>query len=253
MRHAALLMGSGGGRFARRIPFSPGFPISQIMTGDWNHDDRADFAFVKPGPPASGSLVIARSTISGGYELLPGLALGIYPSQIASGDYDGDHNTDLAVNCIGSNEVYVFHGRADGAFEIGPRVATGYPTTVAFGDVNQDGRDDLVTLELENSGSYLATYVSGAGGSFGARVISNISRYVASGIMAADFTGDGRADIAFAFYQSSAGGAADLGLMRGVGDGTFTSVSTVGHNPLQSLEVFQAADFIACGRGPCCA
>jgi VCBS repeat protein/HYR domain-containing protein/thrombospondin type 3 repeat protein len=225
MGHAAVLSGLGGGRFARQAVFSLGFYPGSITTGDWNHDGRADFATINYAYPNPGTLVVARSRPGSGYEFLPAAALGDSPTQIATGDYDADHNADLAVVCQGSSDVYVFHGRVDGTFDPGLRYVTGsgsYPASVVFADLNGDDRDDLLVYRAP--WGPLFSLLSGSGGVFGPPVVTNLPDGLPWRLAAADFTGDGRADLVFDRDQSY---SKQVVLLRGIGDGTYGPASVI--------------------------
>jgi hypothetical protein len=245
--HAVVIPGAEGGRIVRRGSFSPGFNPSGLAAGDWNHDGRGDFVLLKSGPP--GRFQVARSTPAGGYELLPELPMPCpYTTRISSGDYDGDHTADLAVLCggnSGTNDVQVFHGRADGAFDLGPRVATvTYPQDLAFSDINGDGKDDLVLMDFASSSGGLSSYISGPDGTFGSRVATSIYPMYVSGFRVGDFTGDGRADVVAALSSTSYPTTQSfVSFMRGNGDGTFTLTSSVRNIQQSDTPVFHAADW----------
>ncbi len=242
--HAVLLFGPGGGHLPLQTTLSPGFQVTDMTSGDWNHDGRADFAFIKSGSSNPSSLVVARSTAAG-YEFLPELALGSNPTQVAAGDYDGDHNADLAVVCYQSTDMFVFHGRGDGTFETGVRYAIGGPPlSVAFADVNGDGRADLI-VSVPQPGS-LYTYLSAPGGTLASPVSTSLPSLSFMRIAAAEFTGDGRADIVVSRDVSVF--SSELLFLRGNSDGSFgaPAVITTDSGPTTPLAI--AADWNADGK-----
>src|SRR5207253_6842873 len=74
-------------------------------------------------------------------------ATGYGPGSIAVGDLNGDGRADLAVADAFSDLAAVLFGNADGSFQpptliyLGP---SNNPRSIAIGDVNRDGKPDLV-------------------------------------------------------------------------------------------------------------
>lgn len=79
-------------------------------------------------------------------------ALPFYPSGSASGDINGDGELDVAVSSVSTGQVadppiYVMVGGGNGVFDTGKTVAlstTGGGDSVAMGDVDNDGFDDVL-------------------------------------------------------------------------------------------------------------
>src|SRR5258706_66592 len=99
-------------------------------------------------------------------------ATGTNPRSVAMGDLNVDGKLDLVVTDFGAfpmfdNVVSVLLGNGDGTF--GPRsdIATGYaPLSVAIGDVNKDGKPDMMVGEV--FGNHVVYVYPGNGdGSFG--------------------------------------------------------------------------------------
>src|SRR5207249_1675711 len=91
------------------------------------------------------------------------VAVGTGPAFVALGDVNGDGKLDLVTANFQSNNVTVLLGNGSGTFTAagGSPVAVGLaPYTVAVGDVNGDGKLDLVTA---NEGSNTVTVLLGNG------------------------------------------------------------------------------------------
>jgi len=70
------------------------------------------------------------------------------PNSIVSADLDHDGNLDLAVADHDGGAVDLFHGNADGTFQLAQIVRVGSSTsTVAATDFNRDGRMDIAALD----------------------------------------------------------------------------------------------------------
>jgi len=70
----------------------------------------------------------------------------IAPELLVAGDFNGDGNLDLAVNCTGFDNVAVLFGDGQGGFTLKGHFAVDDLTKgLDIGDVNGDGKLDLVT------------------------------------------------------------------------------------------------------------
>src|SRR5215469_17942562 len=88
----------------------------------------------------------------GEFETGKQFAVGVNPSAITFGDFNGDGRQDLAVANLGSNSVSVLLGNGDGTFQLKKNTGTlPSPAGIGAADFNGDGKLDLVTVE--NNGS----------------------------------------------------------------------------------------------------
>jgi hypothetical protein len=147
---------------------------------------------------------------------------GLNPMSVAVGDFNGDGVPDLVVANNGDGTISVFMGKGDGTFQQTP---TNYlvgqsPWSVAVGDFNGDGYPDLVVGTDGGSAFVLLNKADGTG-SFGSAVPYSAGgsrpRFVAIG----DFNGDGVLDLALSNFGNNT-----VGILQGVGDGTFKPLST---------------------------
>src|ERR1035441_7406118 len=153
------------------------------------------------------------------------------PSALAAGDFNGDGIPDLVVpGCDRTSNIYLLIGNGDGTFkppkaiDAGKMVCgkSGGGSSIAVGDVNRDGKLDVV-VTVEPLGSPLGTVVllTGRGdGTFNAPVFIIPERLQADYVALADVNGDGILDLVGAVGSGINSGAVIICL--GNGDGTFT-------------------------------
>lgn len=214
--------GQPGGTFTSGVAsFKGTYPVSltdaagwePIAVADVNGDGRDDLVsarngtvFVHPGS-AAGTFGSSAASFNGTFDSARFDGVGHFALDVA--DVTGDGRADL-VTLHSSGTGYVYPGKADGTFAGGVESFAGTMANalidgtgfepVGLGDVNGDGRADLVTLNTDGT-AYV--YPGTATGKFASRVASFAGTMPTSlfdgtgfeAVAALDVTGDGLADL----------------------------------------------------------
>ena len=132
------------------------------------------------------------------------------PRDLTTGDFDGDGEIDLAVTLYSSNEIALLGGDGSGAFTVRERFESRgkLPHKIRSVDLNDDGEMDLVVSHAHTDDSIVVFYGNGSS-SF------PLSQEITLGedrqklefhirdLVTADFTQNGRVDIALACPEAS--------------------------------------------------
>jgi hypothetical protein len=195
--------------FAAAVTFAVGQAPSAVAVADINGDGRPDLVVVNS---ISNTLSVLLNTTPAGagtpsFAAQQTFSVGINPQAVAVGDFNGDGRPDLAVANFGNNSVLVLldttaAGSGTASFFARPFVVGGSPTALAVADVNGDGRPDLVVANSADKNVSVLVNATPAGAvtpSFSAQQTFAVGTNP-FGVVAGDFNGDGRPDLAVADY-----------------------------------------------------
>ncbi len=226
----SLLLGKGDGTFQSKTNFPTASEPRGIVLSDFNSDGNLDVATannINANSNEPGSISLLFGNGDGTFSAHQELRAGDEPWSIASDDFNADGKADLAATYATasgvnvSQEVSVFLSNGDGTFQ--RRVD--YPLqltdsweshTVATGDINRDGKPDLI---VSNEFGSVAVFLGNGDGTFEPHVDYVVNPAPRSCVIG-DFNGDGYPDIVTGDDHPFDNRGA-ISLLLGNGDGTF--------------------------------
>jgi hypothetical protein len=240
-----VLLGNGDGTFQPVVNFHlGGFGAASVVVADLRGDGNLDL-LVATGSTIGSSVGVLLGNGDGTFQTVVTYSTGgLTALSVAVADVNGDSKPDLVVanwctdvNCTAST-VGVLLGNGDGTFQtVVPYDSGGiYANSVVIGDVNGDGKLDVVvgngsTSPTVASGN-VAVLLGNGDGTFQKAVRYNRGGYGASSVTIADVNGDGKPDLVVANCSTSGIGCAhadgDLAVLLGNGNGTFQTATTFG-------------------------
>jgi uncharacterized protein (TIGR03437 family) len=217
----AILLGTANGFESPQTASSGGISPTAIVSGDFNGDGKSDLAIVGQAN-GSGTLAILLGNGDGTFQAPVAIPAGISPFYLAAADLNGDGKPDLIFSDYGTNgnsgAIYVSMNNGTGVFQAPVQVFSGTYPAFGIGDVNGDGKLDLVASADLDDGNAVLSWLAGNGnGTFQAPVTIVASGVSDNSVLVQDFNGDGHADIVLAHQDGNAT------FLAGNGDGTFSA------------------------------
>jgi len=242
--------------FATQVTFAVGGGPLSVQVADLNGDGEPDIVVANSN--ANTVSVLLNTTAAGAavpsFAPQVTFAVGTTPFAVAVGDFNGDGRPDLAVANYHDNTVSVLLNTAAAgatAPSFAPQVTFNVganPYAVAVGDLNGDGRSDLV---VANSGATTVsvllnnTTAFAAAPAFAGQATFTVGPGPES-VAVVDLDGDGRPDLAVANYGDGTLSVLSNTTAAGATAPTFAAQQTfAGGGPPSSLA---AADFNGDGR-----
>jgi hypothetical protein len=190
-----------------------------LAVGDFNHGGKLDVVI---GIWLSSQLEILLGNGDGTFRQGAHYTISTQPESVYSlavADFNGDGNLDIAVASYQDGSVAVLLGKGDGTFQPPVNYSTPIgPYFVGVGDFNGDHILDLVTLETTGYCHCISVLLGNGDGTFQEPAITTDLTDPAVAFGIGDFNGDGKLDVAAAWFSGTAGG---VDILLGNGDGTF--------------------------------
>lgn len=165
----------------------------------WVAVERTPDGWVLARRPTEAPAVVAADVPQAGalFEPYVAIPVGSWPEAVAIGDLNGDQRNDVALvtseyfDPVNDNSLFVFLQSASGTLLPATRYSVGAsPRSVDVGDVNGDGRLDVVVGRYQAG---LAVFLQNTSGTLDAPVpYATINAFK---IRIGDFNGDGRKDV----------------------------------------------------------
>lgn len=219
----SVLINKGGGAFQPGGSFSVGQNPHAIVAADFNRDGKLDVAVANSD---SNNISVLSGNGDGTFQSPVNYDVAIYPGAIVAGDFNGDGYPDLAATSgtRGGNVVNVLLGSNNGVFQKAVTYSiSNVPFSIAMGDLNNDGKTDLVvtTGSPPSGGGYNVSALIGNGDGTFQKAIDSYCGSMPAAIAVGDFNRDGKPDVAVGTQAPPA-----LKILFGNGDGSFKPTNT---------------------------
>ena len=204
-----VFLGKGDGSFFPPVAYDSGtHPLSDVSAVDLNHDGNLDLAISGTG------VTVFLGNSDGTFQPAVTYAASGGSGSLAPGDYNNDGKLDFVA--LGYPHDWIFLGNGDGTFQTPAGISSALGSSLAVADFNHDGKLDVAIAgqNQNNFKDYLYVLMGNGDGTFQSSVSYPLGGYI--GLVAADFDGDGNADLAVLDDNNFV-----ANVVLGRGDGTF--------------------------------
>lgn len=229
-----VLLANSDGTFQSPTQYGTG-PVNGIVAADFNGDGKLDIAY---GGYYNSTVVVLLGTGSGTFQAGQSYVAPASGGALAPADLDGDGFLDIAVGA--GNALIVLRGLGTGAFQPGVTAVLsssgtpyGFASAVIPGDLNGDGRVDIVGASYYSSGVSVLLGIPGAlTATSGSGQSAPVNSSFASPLVATvtDASGSPLAGISVAFTPSASAASATVNSPSVVTTSSGTASTTVRAN-----------------------
>jgi hypothetical protein len=221
-----VFLGNGDGTFQAPKATSV-FNAAQVVLGDFNKDGKLD-------------AVVAGQVLLGNGDGTFRVTTTFVTAFAVAADLNGDGSLDM-VGPGNGGTVLVQLGNGDGTFQAAVKYPIGNSAILAVGDLNGDGKPDVVVIAEpfvrgaanQVLSGHIAVLLNNGDGTFQPAVKYTVAPGLIS-LGLGDFNGDGYTDVAVASGSSPTGA---VSVLLGNGDGTFRNALNYGGGTPTSLAV----------------
>jgi hypothetical protein len=198
--YANVLLGNGDGSFTPSVPMFVNwgfFPFSSsVAVADFNGDARPDLAVEDSSAGTGGSATILLGNGDGTFG--PAVSAGAGATSLAVSDFNSDGKLDIATPSS------ILLGNGDGTLQTATTYDLGStPLSVAAGDINADGKLDLVATSYSGSTSYVNVLLGYGNGTLAAPQATALASGRPNAVALGDLNGDGRIDVSTANFDTN--------------------------------------------------
>jgi hypothetical protein len=165
----SVLLGNGDGTFRTHVGYATGVASLSVVVGDFNRDGKPDLVVISSDDyhDASNFVSVFLGNGDGTFQTRVDYEKSYDLFSLTVGDFNGDGKPDLAVtgsvrSCTNATHCFwvpfleVLLDNSDGSFQTSARHGVdNFPSSMAVGDFNSDGKADLAVTNDENSVSVL--------------------------------------------------------------------------------------------------